>query len=273
MDQTMAELNKQLSPFRKKKEDKYFNRALVDLHDFFEQNSESVYYQNQLNILFEKEYFHWVTNRAILVLLQMGSIKSETRTIPSTKTEIKLIWHKSFRYYKRNATSLVDLVNEYSNPNIGAALGIHAELMVLEGFAKNQFVMKGRESKEFGRKKWTRSGHNLDFIFEKDTLAYGVEVKNTLSYMDPEEINIKIQLCNHLGITPVFVVRSLPKDWIFKIIKRGGFVLSLGYQLYPYTHKDLAEKVNRELGLPVSSPRALLDGTMKRFLDWHNKRV
>jgi hypothetical protein len=30
----------------------------------------------------------------------------------------------------------VNLVEEYADPNIGAALGLHAELLILEGFIK-----------------------------------------------------------------------------------------------------------------------------------------
>ena len=44
-------------------------------------------------------------------------------------------------------------------------------------------------------------GHRLgenrtrNFIFERDEIAYGVEVKNTLGYMNYEEFVIKIALC------------------------------------------------------------------------------
>jgi hypothetical protein len=77
--------------------------------------------------------------------------------------------------------------------------------MVLEGFARNELVMKGRNARSYGGKEWTRTGHNLDFIFERDDVAYGVEVKNTLGYMDQEALQTKIEMCKWLGIKPVFV--------------------------------------------------------------------
>jgi hypothetical protein len=43
----------------------------------------------------------------------------------------------------------------------------------------------------------------------------------------------------------------------------------LKYQLYPWAHRDLARRVRAELGLPVDAPRALEEGTMMRFLRWH----
>jgi len=80
--------------------------------------------------------------------------------------------------------------------------------MVLEGFARNELVMKGRNARSYGGKEWTRTGHNLDFIFERDDVAYGVEVKNTLGYMDQEALQTKIEMCKWLGIKPVFVDQS-----------------------------------------------------------------
>src|SRR5262249_24306812 len=63
-----------------------------------------------------------------------GLIKSERRPL-RTNTTIKLVWHKSYRFHKRSAKALVALVEDYSNPNIGAFLGLHGEGMVLEGFS------------------------------------------------------------------------------------------------------------------------------------------
>jgi hypothetical protein len=82
------------------------------------------------------------------------------------------------------------------------------------GFADVQFVLRKRETNEYGERKWTRTNHDLDFIFERDGLAYGVEVKNTLGYPDSKEITIKILLAQHLNVGPVFVARMMPKTVI-----------------------------------------------------------
>lgn len=94
-------------------------------------------------------------------------------------------------------------------------------------------------------------------------------MKNTLRYIEYEEFRTKIELCRTLGITPVFAVRMLPKSWIHELNNAGGFALILKYQLYPWAHRDLARRVRAELGLPVDAPRALEEGTMMRFLRWH----
>ena len=71
----------------------------------------------------------------------------------------------------------------------------------------------------------------------------------------------------------MFVARMMPRTWINELRKAGGFGLILGYQLYPWTHRHLAERVRRELQLPVDTPRSLADGTMHRFLRWHERQV
>ncbi|MBE9224006.1 hypothetical protein IQ264_00755 [Phormidium sp. LEGE 05292] len=243
-------------------------KAEEELRQFFLANKEAVFFSRQVAVRFEDKYFHWVTNRAICNLIELNELQTETREL-STGGSIKLLWKRGYRYYKRSATEVVKLVEEYSNPNMTAALGYHGELMVLEGFARNHFVLLGRGLRQLGELIWTQTEHDMDFIFERDSVRYGVEVKNTLGYMEQEELNIKINLCKSLGIRPVFVVRMAPKNWIHEVSKAGGFILILKYQLYPFTHIHLARKVASTLSLPVDAPRTLLDRTMNRFLFYH----
>ena len=251
--------------------DAYELSATEKLRDFFERNQSSVYFANQLAVQNEREYFHWITHRAITLLIDEGLLLTEPRRL-ATGTDIKLVWHRRYRYYKRDAARVVKLVNEYGSPNMCAAIGLHGEQMILAGFARREFVMRGYNTNTYEGRQWMASNHNLDFIFERDGRAYGVEVKNTLSYLDRREFETKIQLCRHLGIAPVFAVRMLPKTWIKELIDGGGYAMILKYQLYPWTHADLAMRVANELGLPVDAPRALAEGTMDRFMGWHRKR-
>src|SRR5438128_636640 len=120
-------------------------QARAKVEKFINENREKVFFSRQIEVLHEAEFFHWVTNRAIRDLEASGLIESETRSLKGGST-IKLLWHKSYRYYRRSAADLVRLVEEYAHPNIGGALGSHGELMVLEGFAKSRFVMMGRNT-------------------------------------------------------------------------------------------------------------------------------
>ena len=44
---------------------------------------------------------------------------------------------------------------------------MNGEALVLEGFARNEFLMQGRNTREFGPKKMEGTEHDLDFIFFK----------------------------------------------------------------------------------------------------------
>ena len=81
-----------------------------------------------------------------------------------------------------------------------------------------------------------------------------------------------VRLCAHLRVIPVFVVRAMPRIWVVEVARRGGFTLVMRHQLYPLSHKRLALEVRATLGLPVDAPRALYDGTMQRFVSWHDAR-
>jgi hypothetical protein len=239
--------------------------ALVDL---FRKNAERVFFSRQIEVHFEDRWFHWITNRSLRDLVSRGLLKSEKRAL-KTGGAVTLLWHSSHRYYKRDALRVIALVEEYADPNIGAALGLHGEAMVLEGIAKREFVLKGRNTNEYGGRKWTATDHDFDFVFERDGVPYGAEVKNTLSYMDHDELEMKIKICAFLKVRPLFVVRMLPKPWIKEVVDAGGFALIMKYQLYPWSHKDLAKRVNATFGLPVDAPRALYEGTVERFVRWH----
>jgi hypothetical protein len=247
-------------------------RAVEVVRAFLNSRREEVFTSRQIEVQHEAQFFHWVTNRAIRDLIEEGFAKAEMREL-AFGGSVKLIWHRGNRYPRREATRLIALVNEYSAPNIGGALGLHGELMVLEGFARCEFIMRGREAREFGGIQWTKSEHDLDFIFERDGIAYGVEVKNTLPYMDHQELQSKVEMCDHLGLHPVIVARMLPKSWVEELRQAGGFGLILGYQLYPLAHRELARRVREGMGLPVDAPRSLAAGTMARFVAWHLRNV
>ena len=104
-------------------------------------------------------------------------------------------------------------------------------------------------------------------------MDYGVKVKNSLTYMDLDEMKIKIKICKKLGVRRVFVARMMPTHWIEEVVQKRGFSLILKYQLYPLVLEDLAKRVRERLELPIGTPRVLDEGTMNRFIKWHKKNV
>jgi hypothetical protein len=242
------------------------------LADYFDSHKGDVFFSRQLEVIFERAFFHWITNRALRKLAAQGRIV-QTKASLLSGGSITLYWHRTLRYYARPSKNLIDLVSEYSKPDVSGAIGIQGETLVLEGFVRNHFLYQDRSTNENGNLKWTETAHDLDFIFHRDGLKYGIEVKNTLGYMQYDEFKLKIALCFHIGVIPVFVARMMPGTWILELQKLGGFALILQYQLYPWGFKDLCKRVRDTLSLPVDSPRALADGTMKRFTDWHMRNL
>jgi len=255
-----------MRPFKKPK-DTEEEKARARLLAHFEDNPTSVFYSRQLEVLYEREYFHWVTNRALRRLLDEGRIHTETRQL-STGSEIKLLWHKGYRFYKRSADEVFKLVDSYTTAATDGALGMQGEHLVLAAFARQKFLLIAEESRTYGTNTWEQTNHDLDFIFERDGIAYGVEVKNTLGYLDVAEFITKIRLSRHIGVKPVFAVRWLPKTWAYALVQAGGYAMIMQYQFYPWTHKELADKIRNTLGLPVDTPKRIEQGTMQRFENW-----
>ncbi|MCX5919049.1 MAG: hypothetical protein NTX30_20530 [Deltaproteobacteria bacterium] len=248
------------------------SEAKTVIKSFFEMHMKEVFFSRQVEVIHEDQFFHWITNRAIRDLVAEGVILGEKRKLRNGGP-ISLLWHRSYRFYKRSADKVIALVEKYSDPEIGESIGLHGETMVLEAFARSEFLMKGRNIREYRGEVWRGTEQNLDFIFERDSIGYGVEVKNKLGYMDLKEFSEKTEISRFLGLCPVFIARMLPKTWIHELNMKGGFALILKYQLYPWTHRNLAKRVAEELSLPVDAPRAIAEATMERFLRWHFKRI
>jgi hypothetical protein len=140
--------------------------------------------------------------------------------------------------------------------------------MVLGAFARRRFLLDSESTNSYNGVTWGESNHDLDFVFERDGRAYGIEVKNTLGYLDFDEFLTKIRICHHIGVRPVFAVRALPRTWAGALIQSGGFAMIMRYQFYPWNQRDIAKEISEKLGLPVDAPRRIADGTMQRFENW-----
>jgi hypothetical protein len=176
--------------------------------------------------------------------------------------------NRKYRFYKRAATDVFDIVNRYSSAATDGTLGLQGEHLVLAAFARAQYMLTGESVRSHRGQTWDITEHNLDFIFEKDGAAYGIEVKNTLGHLDIEEFVTKVRLSLHLGLKPVFAVRYIPKTWVDALIQAGGYAMIMGFQFYPWTHADLAKEIRHKLVLPVDTPRRIEAGTMQKFENW-----
>jgi hypothetical protein len=186
---------------------------------------------------------------------------------------IRFFWSPKNRYWKRKAQEIIKLVQAFSSTSFGKALGDQGELLADSAFFNAGFALRAKTVREWSGKKWQGSGHNLDRVYERDGIAYGAEIKNTLKYIPADELRAKIAMCRFLGLRPIVIARSLPAHYIYQLDRAGGFGVIVGKQLYPFGYEDLAEQVRERLGSKVECSRAIEQGRIKVFLDWHEQNV
>jgi hypothetical protein len=232
----------------------------------FSENPDKVYYQRQLEVWYEKQFFHWVTDRAIRELHEEEKVIVDYYPIKvgEKKDKLKLITSKGNRYYRRRAKKLIRLVEEYSDPDITKDVGLFGQELFKVAYARFGYKLIGEDTKEHKGKRWEKSGKNLDFIVEKKGVCLGCEVKNKLGYMDKAEMIEKMEICEFLGIVPIFIMRKSPSVWNDEIFRKGGFVQIFDAQIFPPGRRKLVKKLREELGLPVVTSEKIPNSIMER---------
>ena len=79
-----------MRPVTVKVEDSEEAKARARLLALFVDHPNEVFYSRQLEVLFEGEYFHWVTNRALRALIAEGVVEMEARKL-DIGSEMKLV--------------------------------------------------------------------------------------------------------------------------------------------------------------------------------------
>ena len=192
--------------------DHYFLQAQQEIRELYEEDRESVYYIRQLQVKFEKKYYHWITNNAILGLHKIGYLK-DVRIPKERGTSTRFFIHKANRYARRTINRIEKIIEEYSQDRITRSCGHRAEDLFCKALAMRRFMPTASKVKEYHGKKWEKTGHDLDFVFNRDGVAYGCEIKNTLGYIDKEELEVKPGMCAYFGIRPLFIMRYSPKTY------------------------------------------------------------
>lgn len=250
--------------------DAKIDEAREELTKFFKERAEGVYYLKQLEVFLEKRFFHWITAKAANELIEEGFLGKEE--VPLQRgTSVKFVFNRRLRYYKMPINKSIKIIREYANPTIAIACGRQAEVLFFNALTNKGFLSKGQEVIEYDGKKWTETEHDLDFIIEKDNVAYGCEVKDRWDYIERDELTIKLKMCEFFGIKLLFIMRHSPKTYNWEIIQRGGYVMIFETQIYPFGQKELVEKIKEVLGLPVDCPRAIPEGIIDRFMKWHKR--
>ena len=165
---------------------------------------------------------------------------------------LNFVYRHNLRYMARAMNERAGLVRAYSDQNVSQATGDQAELWSNYIFRANSFSIVGRHTREYQGNEWNQTEHDLDFIIEKDGVAYGVEVKNTFPYIEDDLLDTKLNICAQLGIIPLFVFRQAPLRQMEKVKNQGGIILILRTKVFPLGYERLVKSIWETMRLPVS---------------------
>jgi hypothetical protein len=263
-------------PGEEREPDPKTEQAKVVLEEFFRRNPRRVFYQRQLQVIFERDFFHWVTVRALRELVDEGKIASASHGHVKALggEEIRFFWPRGLRYWRRDVARLTKvIVTELSNPTFTHAIGKHGEMMFDAALGRIGFSRLAKTVRSWNGKDWKETGHNLDRIYRRDGVEYGAEVKNTLAYIPEDELSVKLEMCSFFGVRPLFIMRFAPKTYNHRIITAGGYAWIFEDQLYPFGMEEKARRVRHEMGLKVDAPTEVPEGMVTRFENWHRKTL
>lgn len=210
----------------------------------------SIFHVGQVEVLLEDQQFHWLTNDALQTLRSEGTLRE--RVVKLNGSQLTLVWARSLRYPERAIGRHLATVSTYSASTVTKASGDYAEVLVQAGLGSLGLRTAARESRTYGDRTWVSTGHDLDFIMEGSGAAFGVEVKNTFSYLPDDELAIKLDMCDFLGLRPLFIVRVRhAKQWEL-VRARGGMIYQFKTKVFPPGQEAMAESIWNELKLPVA---------------------
>lgn len=210
-------------------------------------NPDVPYHRKQIEVVFEAniKYTHYRTNNRIDDLIREGFLR-----LVETDTA-NFVIRNDVRYYKANLKKRIRLIKRYSYPHTVRGVGKWGEYLSKIMFILNNFEIVGRNTNEYKGKKWVKTNENLDFILERDGVSYGVEVKNTLRYIEYDEFTNKLEMCKFLGLIPMWVLRIAPEVQFNVMKANDGIILVFKSQIYPFGQEGLTRDMWNLMRLPV----------------------
>jgi len=132
--------------------DQFFLEAKDEIKKFFNNGKEGVFYMRQLQVLFEKQYFHWITANAVSSLLKEGFLKQHNIkvVIPyEVSLDLHFFCHKGNRYPIRKANSIAGVVTEFSRNHITSSCGNRAEVLFAEALSTRGLTIASKKAREY----------------------------------------------------------------------------------------------------------------------------
>ena len=97
--------------------DNKVDEAKENLVRFIKKQETGVFHIRQLELMFEKTHFHWITAKAIGELEKEGFLLSKTEPLVEG-SKVKFVFHYSNRYYRREIVKKKALIMRYSQSGL-----------------------------------------------------------------------------------------------------------------------------------------------------------
>ncbi len=177
--------------------------------------------------------------------------------------------HKKVQKIQKKIDSASKWIKRYSNHKVTRMIGEHLHDVVKTELRIQGFEIKGEKTRRYQDKEWRENNETLDIIAKHKikNLAIGVEIKNMLYPVPISEVVSKIEMCNYLGIKPVFACRWL-ESHRSELLSNGGFLWQFKKQLYPRGQEKFVEALGKRFKFPVEVNSELPTKSIEEFEEW-----
>jgi hypothetical protein len=235
-------------------------------------SKDSVFYKKQIQVIFEDQYPHDVTGKAVNELLEEKFLKEESRAFGKNMHTI-FVWRRNIRYVATMIKEKIKIIAKFSDDEVNHGVGKYAEILFSHMFENNRFTIVDRNTNSFKGNTWRKSDKELDFIIEREGINYGVEVKNTFDYMPQDEFDEKIEMCRFLGLLPAFPLRC-PSEQQYALMKTvDGLALKFKTRVFPPGNQKLVTDIWNHFRLPVYIWEKIPPPIEAVFLNYHHHHL
>jgi hypothetical protein len=123
-------------------------RATERLRAFFDSAPQRLFYSTQIQTALEREFFHWITGRA---LLELGNARAIQRiTVPlAAQMPVNFYANRRHRYVQHELKTMLELLTRIFDPEFAHAVGRHGELMFDAAFGRLGFRAEALDTKSW----------------------------------------------------------------------------------------------------------------------------
>ncbi len=234
-------------------------------------------HESSIQIALERKYAPGQVKNTLNILEENGTLQSKKYHIEQVG-DAKFYF--SSKLSKENISSIdakikksAQWISKYSRIKTIKMLRDHLHYLVKAELRTQGFeIITEKHVRRFKEKEWTRSRHTLDILAVHKTkeLPIGVEIKNMLTPISKAEIMLKLEMCEKLGIYPIFACRY--QEYHRKEIENSsGFLWQFKTQLYPFGQEVIVKELQKRFNFPVEVKGELPLEAIKDFEIWKNK--